>query len=71
MRLFPKTNYAKGIHAVVPISQCMSANGKDICAADEYMQIQVAYRRYLEPTLKDAGLVLLGKERRGAGHAVA
>lgn len=63
MRLFPKTSYNEGVRALVPISECTTAYEKAICAADEYMQIQESYRRYLEPTLVDAAAVLLGENK--------
>lgn len=50
---------ADGVVPAIPITECVSPYERSIMAADEYMQMQRVYRRYLEPGLLCAEKVLL------------
>lgn len=57
--MFSKTDYSKGVVAAVNIAQCVSVYEKLVMSADEYMQIQKSYRRFLEQYIVPAEKQLL------------
>lgn len=59
IKMFSKTDYSKGVVMSVAIEQCVSIYEKLIMSADEYMQIQKSYRRFLEHYLLPAQKHLL------------
>lgn len=62
MKLFPKTQYACGLKSPVNIEDTVSELERLCMAADEFMQINVAYRRYMEPSLAAAEHALLDRD---------
>lgn len=59
IKMFSKTDYSKGVVMSVAIEQCVSIYEKLIMSADEYMQIQKSYGRFLEQYLLPAQKHLL------------
>lgn len=60
--MFSKTDFTKGVVAAVPIIQCVSVFEILVMAADEYIQIQRSYRRFLSTYLVAAEKALLLQE---------